>query len=120
MLALDGSISRPITNLDTSSFDSNHDAGIANLGWKFYLIFCAINFAFLPFIWYFYIETAGLSLEQIDRLFEIKYEDGPKMSYNEATRIVRQEGDVPFIVKDEEGANEGKADHVNYVESAKM
>jgi hypothetical protein len=105
--------------LETSIHRSNDIAGIANLGWKFYLIFCAINFAFLPILWFFYIETAGLSLEQIDRLFETKYEGGPQMSYKEATLIVRQEGDVPMVVKDEEDVNEGRVDHIDFVESTK-
>jgi hypothetical protein len=64
--------------------------GIANIGWKFYLIFGIINFSFLPLIWYFFIETAGLSLEEIDRLFEIKY-DNPGMSYKQATKLSQAE-----------------------------
>jgi hypothetical protein len=50
-----------------------------------------INFSFLPFIWFFYVETARLSLEEIDRLFEIKFEGGSGMSYNEATRLACEE-----------------------------
>lgn len=65
--------------------------GISNLGWKFYIIFAALNIAFVPFIWYFFVETAGLSLEQIDRLFEVKYEGGASMSYDEARKIVKNE-----------------------------
>jgi hypothetical protein len=50
------------------------------------MMFGIINFCFLPIIWYFFVETAGLSLEEIDRLFEIKY-DNPGMSYKEATKL---------------------------------
>lgn len=60
--------------------------GIANLGWKYYLIYAITNMAFVPIVWYFYVETARLSLEEIDRVFEYKYEGGSKMSYKEATR----------------------------------
>jgi hypothetical protein len=101
-----------LLKLENAYIDSNDIAGIANLGWKFYLIFCAINFAFLAVLWFFYIETAGLSLEQIDRLFEIKYEGGPEMSYNEATLIIRQEGDVPMVIKGEEDVNGAKVDYI--------
>jgi hypothetical protein len=54
------------------------------------MMFGIINFCFLPIIWYFFVETAGLSLEEIDRLFEIKY-DNPGMSYKEATKLAQAE-----------------------------
>ena len=54
------------------------------------MIFGILNFSFLPIIWYFFVETAGLSLEEIDRLFEIKY-DNPGMSYKEATKLAKEE-----------------------------
>lgn len=39
------------------------------LHWKFYIIFAVINAAFLPPIYYFYPETKGKSLEEVDLLF---------------------------------------------------
>lgn len=51
----------------------------------------------MPFIWYFYIETASLTLEQIDRIFDVKYEGGSAMSYREATRVVREEGNLQQV-----------------------
>jgi hypothetical protein len=48
----------------------------------------------LPLIWYFYVETATLSLEEVDRLFEIKYENGDtkkNISYSEATRLAKEQ-----------------------------
>ena len=77
------------SNLDISA--NNMESGIQNIGWKFYLIFGVINFSFLPFIWYFYVETAGLSLEEIDRLFAIKFHGGSSMTYKEATRLAQEE-----------------------------
>jgi hypothetical protein len=61
----------------------------------------------------FYIETAGLSLEQIDRIFEVKYECNSQISYSEATRIVREEGDRLLVT--ENGALEAKVEHVDNV-----
>ncbi|KAJ5187665.1 hypothetical protein N7449_010659 [Penicillium cf. viridicatum] len=64
---------------------------IASIQWKYYMLFAIFNFCFLPIIWYFYVETSNLSLEQIDRLFEIKHEAGNAISWTEATTIARTE-----------------------------
>ena len=64
---------------------------IANIQWKYYMLYATFNFLFIPIIWTSYVETANLSLEQIDRLFEIKREAGHGMSWSEATRIARSE-----------------------------
>nr|OQO22095.1 hypothetical protein B0A51_09551 [Rachicladosporium sp. CCFEE 5018] len=58
--------------------------GIQNLGAHFYIIFGVLNAAFLPFIWYFYVETAGLSLDEIDRVFVLKHAPGSTLSYPQA------------------------------------
>jgi hypothetical protein len=50
-----------------------------------------LNISWIPFIWYFYVETAGLSLEEIDLMFETKYHGGKTMSWNEARRIAQAE-----------------------------
>ncbi|KAF8659279.1 hypothetical protein AX16_001854 [Volvariella volvacea WC 439] len=49
--------------------------GIANLGWKFYLIWTVFNAIFVPLIYLIYPETANRHLEDIDRL----YRDDPGM-----------------------------------------
>lgn len=56
--------------------------------------FAIFNVCFVPIIWRFYVETANLSLEQVDRLFEVKHEAGKNMSWSEATRIARTETPV--------------------------
>ncbi|OKP13867.1 Sugar transporter STL1 [Penicillium subrubescens] len=42
---------------------------IENLAWKGYLIFMCLNLAFVPIVYFFYPETANLTLEEIDFLF---------------------------------------------------
>lgn len=44
--------------------------GIARLGSQFYVIWTVLNALMVPLIWIFYPETAGRSLEDIDRMFE--------------------------------------------------
>lgn len=44
--------------------------GIANLGWKFWIIWACICFSFIPITYLFYPETANRTLEDIDRFFE--------------------------------------------------
>jgi hypothetical protein len=53
-----------------------------------------LNFAWLPIIYFFYIETAGLSLEEVDLMFKIKYNATQKMSYKEAAKIAKVEADA--------------------------
>ncbi|KAL4939427.1 hypothetical protein BDV06DRAFT_214311 [Aspergillus oleicola] len=43
--------------------------GTARLAWKTYVIFMAMNFAFIPAIYFLFPETRGLTPEQIDFLF---------------------------------------------------
>lgn len=64
--------------------------GIANLGWRYYMIYAITNICFVPLVQYFYVETARLSLEEIDKVFEFKYEGGSAVSYKVATRQARE------------------------------
>ncbi|KAK2596742.1 hypothetical protein QQS21_006197 [Conoideocrella luteorostrata] len=43
---------------------------ISRLQWKAYLIFMCLNFAFVPVVYFCYPETANLSLEEVDLLYE--------------------------------------------------
>tara|TARA_R110002060_G_scaffold47312_1_gene58414 strand:+ start:1825 stop:2163 length:339 start_codon:yes stop_codon:yes gene_type:complete len=47
-------------------------SGIANLAWRFWIIWAVICFSFIPITYFFYPETANRSLEDIDRFFETK------------------------------------------------
>lgn len=42
---------------------------MGSLGWKGYMVFCIFNFAFLPVIYFYYPETSGRRLEEIDAIF---------------------------------------------------
>ncbi|KAJ6632433.1 general substrate transporter [Mycena sp. CBHHK59/15] len=44
-------------------------AGIAYLGWRFYLIWMVFNAIFVPLVWLLYPETANRHLEDIDHLY---------------------------------------------------
>lgn len=96
---------------------NNVDAvqGIQNIQWRFYIIFAVLNASFFPIIWFFYVETAGLSLDEIDRVFAIKHAPGAKMTYKEATRLAKEELEVERLqIRDVAGVDEEKAssDHV--------
>ncbi|KAJ5587125.1 uncharacterized protein N7459_002890 [Penicillium hispanicum] len=43
---------------------------MANIGWRTYIIFIVLNFVFIFVLWFFYPETKGLALEQVDKIFE--------------------------------------------------
>lgn len=70
--------------------------------WGIYLFFALINLIAVPFGWYFYPETAGRQLEEIDLIFakahiEKKWpyqiaETMPKLSYDEITRMSAELG----------------------------
>ncbi|KAK4950263.1 hypothetical protein LTR10_011244 [Elasticomyces elasticus] len=44
--------------------------GIRNLGYKFYIIFAVLNFAFLPVVYFLYPETANRTLEDLNDYFD--------------------------------------------------
>ena len=45
--------------------------GMHYLHWGIYLIYAVFNASFVPIVYYLVVETAGRSLEQIDRWFEL-------------------------------------------------
>ncbi|PYI04463.1 hexose carrier protein [Aspergillus sclerotiicarbonarius CBS 121057] len=57
---------------------------ITNISWGTYLFFACINACFLPVIYFFYPETAGRSLEEIDFIFAKGYLEN--MSYVRAAK----------------------------------
>lgn len=57
---------------------------IDSIGWGTYLFFAALNAIFLPILYFFYPETAGRSLEEIDIIFAKGYDE--KISYVHAAK----------------------------------
>lgn len=93
--------------------------GIDNIGWKFYMIFAITNACFIPLVYFFYVETKQLSLEEIDQVFVVKYAGDRKMGYNQAIRAVKA-GRVTIeetVVK--MGIN-GEVERYEYVEDSKQ
>lgn len=62
--------------------------GVENIGWKFFLIFAVLNYCFVPVIFIFFVETKGLSLEEIDEVFLRKNPDS-------TLPVVEYRGDKP-------------------------
>ncbi|KAL1990351.1 hypothetical protein VTN49DRAFT_6190 [Thermomyces lanuginosus] len=75
---------------------------IDNIGWGTYLFFAVVNACFLPIIYFFYPETAGRSLEEIDIIFAKGYTENinyvtaakqlPKLSDEEVEQAAIQYG----------------------------
>ncbi|OTA02675.1 hypothetical protein A9Z42_0030900 [Trichoderma parareesei] len=56
-------------------------AAVNNLGWKAFLMFCCFNWALVLYTWFFIKETKGLSLEEMDILFNAKRTPISVLSY---------------------------------------
>ncbi|KAI0933438.1 hypothetical protein AcV5_005585 [Taiwanofungus camphoratus] len=73
---------------------------IDNLGWKTYIIFGIFNVVFVPIIYFFYPETKGKSLEQIDLLFS-----GPRVLIDISQKdLLELQGHQIEIAAQEHGA----------------
>lgn len=61
---------------------------IGETQWGAYLFFAVMNFIWVPLIFFFYPETAGRSLEEIDLIFATAYEE-KKPAYRVAETMPR-------------------------------
>ncbi|KAK6406235.1 hypothetical protein LTR95_018684 [Oleoguttula sp. CCFEE 5521] len=87
--------------------------GIDNLGYKFWIVWAVICFAFIPITYFLYPETANRSLEDIDRFFETK--PGVLVFRNKlATQLSRPQQyfdmDEEIARKEEKGGDWGRKD----------
>lgn len=62
---------------------------IENIGWKTYIIFAILNATWVPIIYFFFPETKGLELEDVDSLFA--GDDITKSSHNGPLRLSADE-----------------------------
>ncbi|KAE8376905.1 hypothetical protein BDV26DRAFT_282292 [Aspergillus bertholletiae] len=70
---------------------------VQHIGWGTYLFFAAWNAVFIPVIWFFYPETAGRSLEEIDLIFAKGYVE--KISYVRAAKELPRLSDEEIEAK---------------------
>ncbi|KAK2737934.1 hypothetical protein FQN55_000838 [Onygenales sp. PD_40] len=82
---------------------------VSHIGWGTYLFFGAWNAIFIPFIWFFYPETAGRSLEEIDLIFAKGYVE--KMSYVRAAKELPKLTDEEIERKGEEYGISSASEH---------
>jgi sugar porter (SP) family MFS transporter len=73
---------------------------ITQISWGTYLLFAALNACFIPVIYFFYPETSGRSLEEIDLIFAKGYVE--KMSYVRAAKELpyMDESDIARTVRE--------------------
>lgn len=82
---------------------------MGNEGWKGYLVFTVLNFAFIQFIYVFYPETTGRRLEQIDAVF---YNTSPIVCRTQWAKRGKFESNFleTALAEQNVGSNEKKAD----------
>lgn len=72
---------------------------LGNIGWWSFIFFGCMNFVAMPIVHFFYVETAGRSLEEIDLLFA---NDSPLVSRNMAEynrRVAEAGGNVAVAAR---------------------
>lgn len=69
-------------------------------------MFAIANFVFTFVCWFFVVETSGLSLEEIDKMFEIKYYGGKSMTYPEAAKTAKEDSPDHEVWKDGENKDD--------------
>ncbi|KAK2606514.1 hypothetical protein N8I77_005257 [Diaporthe amygdali] len=91
---------------------------ISKIGWGTYLFFAVLNALFLPILYFFYPETSGRSLEEIDLIFAKGYDEKigfvkaaeqlPHLSEAEIAEMARGYG---FNSSDDESSGNNKPRH---------
>ena len=69
---------------------------INRLQWKAYLIFMCTNFVFAPLVYFFYPETAKMTLEEIDFLFT-NPDKGPVELSKKLAKERKEHGHVSIV-----------------------
>lgn len=84
-------------------------------GWGIYLFFALVNFVAVPFAWFFYAETAGRDLEEIDIIFakahvekKWPYQVANEMPKLTVDQIAQMQIEVGLAVPDQQFASEAE------------
>ncbi|KAJ5318198.1 hypothetical protein PENANT_c088G03551 [Penicillium antarcticum] len=84
-------------------------------GWGIYLFFALVNFVAIPFAWFFYAETAGRDLEEIDLIFakahiekKWPYQVANSMPKLTVEQIAQMQIEVGLSVPDHQFASEAE------------
>ena len=90
---------------------------VDSIGWGTYLFFAAWNGLFIPTVWFFYPETTGRTLEEIDIIFAKGYAENityvraahelPKLSQEEIEEKAAEYG----VANEQEKVEERIAEH---------
>ncbi|KAI6082791.1 general substrate transporter [Hypoxylon rubiginosum] len=72
-------------------------SGTGNSGWGTYLVFAVLNAIFFPIIYFFYPETAGRTLEEIDVIFIKGYAEN--ISYVKAAKELPRLNEAEVVEK---------------------
>ena len=61
---------------------------LEDLGWKTYIMNASWNFVLIAFVWFYWVETKGKTLEELDEVFEgIKHSDAPNVHEVEKGKV---------------------------------
>lgn len=66
---------------------------IVGLGYRLYIIWAVLNAVFVPITWFFYPETAGRSLEDVDDIFK-REKFGVTKTHNRGSRCKESTGEL--------------------------
>jgi hypothetical protein len=91
---------------------------IANIAWRFYIIFAVLNFTWAPIVYFFYVETANLSLEEVDLMFKIKYNGGKGVTYKQAAKQAKEQINAIRLEEQEDGKDGVLVEKREVVESS--
>jgi MFS family permease len=80
------------SNAVTVIFSQTAPIALSNITWKFNLVFIGCNLFFLPIVFFFFPETKGLTLEEVNRAFGDKVE----MEMSDITDVEAEKQAVTF------------------------
>lgn len=91
--------------LATIPYLESFTLGVAEIGWRYYLVFIVMAVVFMPAIWRCCPETKGLSLEEINGLFGD--EVVVQLTHTSAAVLERTATNETEVVRGEKGTVHG-------------